>query len=70
MEWVKLLDLRAKASKSQCVVQSYWKGAYWKEEKPTCYILVREKAQLAQRGLKQTHPIISGAGVFNCPSGF
>lgn len=46
------------------------KGVQWKEEKPTCYILVREKAQLAPCGLKQTHPIISVAGAFHCPSGF
>lgn len=46
------------------------KGVQWKEEKPTCYILGREKAQLAPCGLKQTHPIISVAGASNCPSGF
>lgn len=46
------------------------KGVHWKEEKPTCSIPVREKAQLAWCGLKQTLPIISVAGAFNCPSGF
>lgn len=59
-----------KLRKSSVWHRAVGKGVHRKEKKPTCHILVREKAQLAPCGFKQTHPIISVAGAFNCPSGF